>query len=275
MRNTVEGAVISGCLEGLSGTEARLAKKAHEVYSAVVSEEMSQVEKIRAIHDYIVENTEYACEEYRNGTLSSVPYVFSAEGVLLRQRAVCQGYAEALELFLNAMGAENRLVYGYGITGGERIGHAWNLVKLDGSWYHIDATWDDPIVDGRDSGRIYYDYFLINDAAIKKDHIWKEKDYPAAKGGEYTNYVIWRTVEEYRAEGRYLEALDDYAEEIAARCAGGEWESELMFYGREQPDTDAMLRKVAGLVPGRGLRAYLQYFYYGDYTIWTTRIVVE
>ncbi len=273
--NTMAGAVVSGCLEGLTKTDARIAERAHEIYAETISDDMTLVEKILAIHDYIVEHTEYAYAEYQNGTLSDMPCAFSPEGVLLKQRAVCQGYAETMELFLDALGAENRLIYGLGVNGGEKISHVWNLVKLDGSWYHIDATWDDPVVDGKDSGRVYYDYFLMDDAAMKKDHIWQKKDYPAAKGGEYKDYGYRQLAEEYRAAGRYLENLEDYADEIAARCAAGEWECELMFSGQELPETDAMLRRVAALVPGKGIKAYFRYVRCGNYTILTTEIVAE
>ena len=60
--------------------------------------------------------------------------------------AVCQGYAETMKLFLDALGIENKLVYG---TGGG-ISHVWNLLCLDGDWYHMDVTWDDPLLDGKD-----------------------------------------------------------------------------------------------------------------------------
>lgn len=62
---------------------------------------------------------------------------------------------------------------------GEEL-HAWNLVKLDGEWYHLDTTWNDPIYTGifKWLGEQTYDYFLISDKKMKKDHEWDYELYP-------------------------------------------------------------------------------------------------
>lgn len=74
------------------------------------------------------------------------------------------------------------------------IGHAWNLVRLNGRWYHLDVTWDDPIPD--QAGRLRYDYYLLPDKLIKKDHFWKtgglngfEQPYPIANT-DYANRLL-------------------------------------------------------------------------------------
>lgn len=67
--------------------------------------------------------------------------------------------------FAQSMGYECVCVVG----GASGIDHMWNMVKLEGQWYHVDVTWDDPVMsDG--SHALKYNYFLISDARIKLDH---------------------------------------------------------------------------------------------------------
>ncbi len=272
---TVSSAILTGQAIGLGKKDTQIAELAHEVYTKSVTDSMDIVEKILAIHDYLILHTEYAYREYLDGTLDQIPYVFCPEGVLVQHKAVCQGYAETLELFLNALGLENRLVFGYGYTENGRISHAWNLVKLDDNWYHIDMTWDDPIVNGIDSGKVYYDYFLVNDAVMKKNHTWEMADYPAAIGGEYEGYGIKKEVEKYQKAGQYIETKDDYAKKTAEQVMCGKRTVTLMFPGHVQPDINAMLKLVAEHNPGKKLHASYEYFFYGDYTISTSYITIE
>lgn len=55
----------------------------------------------------------------------------------------------------------------------------WNLVKLDGTWYHADPTWDDPVPDV--PGRAQYHYFLKSDKTMAKDHTWVPSSTPSAR----------------------------------------------------------------------------------------------
>ena len=82
-----------------------------------------------------------------------------AEGALLKGTAVCSGYAKAYEAMLDAAGIPNETITGY--AGGY---HAWNLVQVDGQWYHVDTTWDDPTTQGGDY--IRYTYFLKSDKVM-------------------------------------------------------------------------------------------------------------
>ena len=105
-------------------------------------------DKVKLIHDYIINNTSYDTKFVKS----------SAYDLLVEKEAVCEGYAlVAYRLFL-AAGLESRIISGEG--NGEP--HAWNIVKVDGKWYNIDLTWDDPITN---TGRqvIRYDYFLKSD----------------------------------------------------------------------------------------------------------------
>lgn len=112
-------------------------------------------------HDYICKNTVYDLETYDN-------FGDSAYSVLIYGKAICEGYARALKMLLDACGIYNYLVVGNTENDeGKMEGHMWNVVSVDGELYHIDVTWDD--ADG-DLGEIIYLYFNLTDDDIRKDH---------------------------------------------------------------------------------------------------------
>jgi len=78
-------------------------------------------------------------------------------------------------------------------------GHAWNLVKVDDEWYHLDTTWNDPVPD-RGNG-IRYDYFLLNDTDMRVDHAWEAVDYPKAIS---TKYRFMHVVQDSYEQGDYI-----------------------------------------------------------------------
>lgn len=113
-------------------------------------------EKIKIIHDYIIDNTEYDKLKYENKEDTTYKSN-TAYGVLIEGYGTCNGYADAMAIFLDKMNIIN-----YKISNKE---HIWNLVYLDGKWYHLDLTWDDPISDvniNRDT------YFLITTETLEK-----------------------------------------------------------------------------------------------------------
>ncbi|UVI28744.1 transglutaminase domain-containing protein [Paenibacillus spongiae] len=134
-----------------------------EVLSGIVQPGMTVRDKVKKIHDWVVTNVEY------DQSLSR----YTAYEALNLGSAVCQGYTLLMYRMLEKAGIENRIIEGEVDTGS----HVWNLVKLDGKWYHLDATWDDPVPDR--AGTVGYKYFLKNDEQMRKDHTWV-KAYPAS-----------------------------------------------------------------------------------------------
>ena len=106
------------------------------------------------LHDWLIYNANYD---------TSYTYYY-ANGVLLEGVGVCQSYALAYDLLLHEIGIES--VYLSGTANG--VSHAWNLVRLDGSWYHVDCTWDDPIGGGYEK----HSYFGLTDEQMALDHSW-------------------------------------------------------------------------------------------------------
>lgn len=121
--------------------------------------------KTKAIHDYIVANVAYDLK-YQD---------HSAYAALVKGQAVCQGYALLLYKMLDKAGIKARIITGK--AGGEK--HAWNMVNLDGNWYHIDATWDDPAPDI--PGRVLYNYYNRSDEQMAATHDWNRALYPVAR----------------------------------------------------------------------------------------------
>ena len=145
-----------------------------DILASIVNSSMSDVAKVKAVNDYIVSQTAYTSET------KSSPH--SAYTVLAERGGVCQGYALLAHSMLQKLGIETQYIVGYV---GE-VGHAWNLVKLGGQWYHLDTTWNDPVPDRK--GAVRYQYFLVDDRTMAKDHTWIAEDYPKATGTKYNYY---------------------------------------------------------------------------------------
>ena len=127
---------------------------------------LNDFEKVKYINDYVVLNTAY--------NLDSQASPYTPYSILFNGEGVCEGYALTTLLLLEAAGLEAKYISGEVQTGL----HAWNLVKLDGAWYHLDTTWNDPVPNR--VGEVGYDYFLVSDATLQKDHTWEIADYPIA-----------------------------------------------------------------------------------------------
>lgn len=145
--------------------------KSKQIISKIIKPGMSNIQKELAIHDYVVKNTAYDYDNLKRGTLPEESYTIY--GALVNRKAVCEGYAKAMFKLLNMAGIENKVVVGEA----EGVPHAWNLVKINGSYTHLDATWDDPVT-GTRIGILSHEYFNISDKQISKTHKWDRSKYP-------------------------------------------------------------------------------------------------
>ena len=110
-----------------------------------ITDDMTDSEKIKIFHDYIINNTEYD----KNDKLES----HDAYDLITTGKSICGGYSDIMSIYLNTLGIQN-----YKIASDN---HVWNLVNLDGTWYHIDLTWDDPVAsDGNQY--LLHNFFLIS-----------------------------------------------------------------------------------------------------------------
>ncbi len=125
----------------------------------LIDDNMSDLEKVIFIHDYLCIDVEYAYEDYLNETVS--PDAHSLKGALLDKSAVCDGYASAFQYFMLLLDIPCNTII--------NSDHAWNQVYVNGKWYFVDVTWDDPVWDYY--GTVSHQYLLKSKAAFTK-HDW-------------------------------------------------------------------------------------------------------
>lgn len=134
-------------------------------------------EKVKKIHDYVALNTEY---KYSTGLADDVR---TSYGLVVNGYANCDGYTSTVQHMLDEVGIENEFIIGYNKKG---VLHAWNMVKLDGEYYHMDVTGDG--LKGTENGRIGYWYFLVSDKSLSKIYEWDKQGYPKAESEKYSYF---------------------------------------------------------------------------------------
>lgn len=145
-------------------TQTMLNAKVNELAAACKAAAQSQYAQAKWFNDWLVDNAKY-----------DYTYTYTGpEGVLLAGKGVCNSYATAYQRLLNKVGITNRLITGQtnGLSGWEN--HAWNMVNINGNWYHVDVTWNDSNSGDR------FRYFLKSDQTMSNDHRWNSSRYPAA-----------------------------------------------------------------------------------------------
>lgn len=126
----------------------------------------STVDKIRYIHNYLIDNVQYDQTVQKDN-------IYNIYGALVLKEGVCEGYAKALQYLLSSAGIENVIVTGIATNNnGETENHAWNYVKIGSAWYALDVTWDDPIIigGGKINDKIRYQYFLKGSRTMDENH---------------------------------------------------------------------------------------------------------
>ncbi|MGN0518533.1 MAG: transglutaminase domain-containing protein [Acutalibacteraceae bacterium] len=148
----------------------------------------SDYEKALYMHDYIVLNAEYNSnyDEWDSDTED-----YNAYGILVNGMGICSGYACAYAHLLNLVGIENKFAES------DDMDHIWNLVKIDGEYYHADLTFDD--TEYNNIGRVKHSNFLLSDSAIEnasgtKHTGWQEYTDIVAESTRFDDY-FWRDIE--------------------------------------------------------------------------------
>ena len=131
--------------------------KVKEIEKEIWNSSMSNEDKIKEVHNYIINNSKYDKDRSDNNIVKYKSD--TAYGSLLEGYSLCGGYTDAMELFLEDMGIKS-----YKISSEN---HVWNAVNLNNAWYHLDLTWDDPITtDGSDI--LEYNFFLITTSELSE-----------------------------------------------------------------------------------------------------------
>ena len=131
--------------------------KVKEIEQEIWNSSMSNEDKIKEAHNYIINNSKYDKDRSDNNIVNYKSD--TAYGTLLEGYSLCGGYTDAMELFLEDMDIKS-----YKISSEN---HVWNAVNLNNAWYHLDLTWDDPITtDGSDI--LEYNFFLITTSELSE-----------------------------------------------------------------------------------------------------------
>ncbi len=194
---------------------ARFERELDAVYEAIESRlgGGSDYEKVKGVYEYVIETVDYSGDVGEQDIVSA----------LLYGSGVCGAYARAVQALLLRLGVPCRYVTGQ--AQGE--GHAWNLVCIEGGWYHVDATWGDPSYSGEAAEYgVSYAYLGLTDEQILRTRtIDAGQDLPACTD-ETWNY--------YRVSGLYLDEYryGDYSALYTSALAAGSADVSVMFGSR-------------------------------------------
>lgn len=149
-------------------------KKIDLLYPSIINENLSDKDKIKAVHDYIINNTNYDSDRSDKNIINYNSDI--AYGPLFQGYAICGGYTDLMELFL-----ERLHIKSYKVSSEK---HVWNAVNLDGHWYHLDLTWDDPVTSDNQQ-LLEHEFFLITDSRLKEleksEHVYDYSVYSELK----------------------------------------------------------------------------------------------
>lgn len=201
-----EGKVLHSPTKKELNKGKKLEKEAKKVLKKIIKKGMSDTQKVKAIHNYLVKNCTYDTNIFSyvsyNGKIIENPNALSLSEKMLdmhtpyaavvKKRAVCEGYAKAFNIMALKSGLKSVQVSGTANGAGGWGAHMWNAVKINGKIKYVDVTFDDPSpIDYKNpfkhlinNKKIHTTYLLKDAQAIKKDHKWDAKQVK-----EYFKYI--------------------------------------------------------------------------------------
>ena len=177
-----------------AGCYGKVVKEGHRIAAEIFRDDMPDVVKAYAANEYLAKHVRYDYFWYDQGyrirdCLPSSDRTM--EGPLMKQVAVCAGYAKAYAYLLSLAGIPCGYMTGNIHEGGG--GHAWNLVKLDGEMYQVDVTWNR----WQEGQRWADQYFLMSDEEMHRTRSWTEADYPSCPPGRYAGRAYRKELKAY------------------------------------------------------------------------------
>lgn len=134
-------------------------QKADYIINQLIKPEMTTYDKIKTLHDYIINTTVYDKVRADDVNVNSGYLSHTAYGVFISGKGICGGYSDAMAILLNKLNLNNYKV--------SSLNHVWNYVKLENGWFHLDLTWDDPIVNTGEN-ILTHNFFLINTFTLEQ-----------------------------------------------------------------------------------------------------------
>jgi len=166
----------------LSGKNRIIYDACKSVINKLITDNMTDYDKELALHDWIIEWASYDTE-----TLSNSPNAHpdpdndNPYGLLINKKAICLGYTLTFQLFMDLVGVECITVHG--TSHSRESEHAWNMVRIDGEWYCVDVTWNDPIESNNiiRIGSPAHKFFNVTSKFMwDTDHQWDRSAVPEA-----------------------------------------------------------------------------------------------
>lgn len=188
--------------EGLNSRSKKALQKAEHIVATVTATHSTEYERALALHDYIALHARY------DSSLGNVARANAVTLLLNDSRAVCDGYAHTYGLLLSMAGIENRFIIGRA----DGVEHIWNAVRINGVWFHVDPTYNDPKPDRK--GRVLHAYFGMTDSMIAVNHSWSRGSVPAAHSDAW--YYPYRN-------GRRFGTIDQMLQWARGAARSGEW----------------------------------------------------
>lgn len=231
--------------------------------AAILSEGMSQYQREKAVHDFVAERCTYDMEAFENQENWEQWWeTFTAYGALVQGKAVCEGYARSVELLLSLADMECALIRG----GAEGQRHMWNVVQVDGQWYHLDPTGND------NSDEKSYFYFNLTDQQILSDHQidppasqipeerWKEESEESILYNLFLPECTGTQANYFQQEAFVLESMGAEADRKAVEALSQAWtqgEKQFPIYVGESLEYTTVLNQLFQEEP-------YKFFYYID-----------
>lgn len=189
----ISDAYKSGDYSGLDENQKKTMELAAAVIDEVIEEGMTDYEKELAIYDWMYENI-----KHDDGITVAIPttgeYADNPLGVLTVKKAVCVGFATTFRLFMQMLDIECMVVHD------TYLSHSWDLVKIEGNWYHTDLYMD--------AEAVRYANFNMTDEMCLEGHDWDMNFFPNATSVEYCYAVVnaedFTSLEDVAAELREL-----------------------------------------------------------------------
>ncbi len=150
---------------------AAINQKIDELAPTLINSNLSVLDNIKIIHDYIINNTKYDANRSDKNILTYNSNI--AYGPLIEGYGICGGYTDAMQLFLEKLNVKSFRV--------SSNNHIWNAVYLNGKWYNLDLTWDDPVITNVDADVLEHNFFMIDTYKLldieKTEHYFDERVY--------------------------------------------------------------------------------------------------
>ncbi len=185
----IRAAYASGDASGLSEKDAAILERCREALEACVTPGMTAFEKELGLHYWLIEQCEYDESVHNPWSPQGREENTNPYGVLIGGYGICLGYATTFQLLMDLSGVECITVVG--ASSGSTGDHAWNMVRLEGEWYCVDPTWNDPVGDLSHTGKavlwqIHHRYFNVtSDYMRQTNHQWDYLNVPEASATRF------------------------------------------------------------------------------------------